>query len=104
MIYRRGDVGEFRQFESVVEEARPEFVYHLAAEFGRRNGEDFYETMWKANAVGTKNLVTLQRRYGFRSVVFSSSEVYGDYEGAMDEECSCASPSVTQRLRDLQVG
>ena len=84
--YLRGDVGEFRQFASVIEGSRPELVYHLAAEFGRRNGEDFYETMWKANAVGTKNLLTLQRGHGFRSVIFSSSEVYGDYDGVMAEE------------------
>lgn len=84
--YRRADVGEFRQFESVVQEVQPDLVYHLAAEFGRRNGEDFYETMWRSNAVATKNLLTLQRRYGFRSVVFSSSEVYGDYGGTMTED------------------
>lgn len=84
--YIRGDVGEYRQFERVVEGSRPDLVYHLAAEFGRRNGEDFYETMWKANAVGTKNLLALQQRSGFRSVVFSSSEVYGDYEGTMVED------------------
>jgi dTDP-glucose 4,6-dehydratase len=84
--FLRGDVGEYRQFESAIEQSRPELVYHLAAEFGRKNGEDFYETMWKANAVGTKNLLSLQRRHGFRSVVFSSSEVYGDYDGTMSEE------------------
>jgi dTDP-glucose 4,6-dehydratase len=84
--YRRADVGEFRQLESVMQEAEPEIVYHLAAEFGRRNGEDFYETMWRANAVGTKNLLTLQRQLGYRSVVFSSSEVYGDYDGVMLED------------------
>lgn len=85
-LYVRGDVAEYRQFEAVIEAARPELVYHLAAEFGRRNGEDFYETMWRTNVVGTKNLLTLQRRFGFRSVVFSSSEVYGDYGGVMTEE------------------
>jgi dTDP-glucose 4,6-dehydratase len=84
--FRRGDIGEYRQFENILEEASPELVYHLAAEFGRRNGEDFYETMWRSNAVGTKNLLTLQRRMGFRSVVFSSSEVYGDYDGTMLED------------------
>lgn len=84
--YRRADVGIFRQFERVVEEVRPDLVYHLAAEFGRRNGEDFYETLWTANAVGTKNLLTLQHEYGFKSVVFSSSEVYGDYTGVMSED------------------
>jgi dTDP-glucose 4,6-dehydratase len=84
--FRRGDIGEYRQFENILEEAGPDLVYHLAAEFGRRNGEDFYETMWRSNAVGTKNLLTLQRRMGFRSVIFSSSEVYGDYDGTMLED------------------
>jgi dTDP-glucose 4,6-dehydratase len=85
-LYRRGDIGEFRQLESVIEAAQPVIVYHLAAEFGRANGEDFYETMWRANAIGVKNLLTLQRRFGFRSVIFSSSEVYGDYDGVMSED------------------
>lgn len=84
--YRRGEVSEYRQFERVVEEAQPALVYHLAAEFGRQNGEDFYETMWRSNAIGTKNMLRLQQRFGFRSVIFSSSEVYGDYAGVMRED------------------
>lgn len=99
--YRRGEVGEFRQFEAVAEEAKPELVYHLAAEFGRRNGEDFYETMWRSNAVGTKNLLNLQRKMGFRSVVFSSSEVYGDYDQRMDEEIPSTVP--IRQLNDYAI-
>jgi dTDP-glucose 4,6-dehydratase len=108
--YVRADVGEYRQFERVVETTRPDLVYHLAAEFGRRNGEDFYETMWKANAVGTKNLLILQRRFGFRSIVFSSSEVYGDYEGAMREDLMQEIPirqlndyAISKWVNELQV-
>lgn len=84
--YVRGDVGEFRQFERVVEGRDFDYVYHLAAEFGRWNGEDFYETLWRSNAIGTKNLLRLQERFGFRSIYFSSSEVYGDYDGVMVED------------------
>lgn len=84
--YVRGDVGEFRQFERVVEGRGFDYVYHLAAEFGRWNGEDFYETLWRSNAIGTKNLLRLQERLGFRSIFFSSSEVYGDYDGVMVED------------------
>ena len=91
--YHRGDVGEYRQFENVVSRVKPEFVYHLAAEFGRWNGEDFYETMWRANAVGTKHLLTLAERYQFRGVVFSSSEVYGDFEGEMNEDVMMTQPA-----------
>jgi dTDP-glucose 4,6-dehydratase len=99
--FRRGAVGEYRQFEAVVEEAKPELVYHLAAEFGRRNGEDFYETMWTSNVIGTKNLLGLQRRFGFRSVLFSSSEVYGDYPEVMREEVMEKAP--VRQLNDYAI-
>jgi dTDP-glucose 4,6-dehydratase len=84
--YLRGDVGNYRQLENVVTHKKFEVVYHLAAEFGRWNGEDFYDTMWTSNVIGTKNLLRLQEKHRFRQVFFSSSEVYGDYEGTMSED------------------
>lgn len=90
-LYARCDVGEFRQIERVFERMGPfDYVYHCAAEFGRWNGEDFYETLWRTNAVGTKNIIRLQERLKFRLIHFSSSEVYGDWpelmiESVMDE-------------------
>jgi dTDP-glucose 4,6-dehydratase len=90
-LYARADVGEFRQIERVFEKLGPfDYVYHCAAEFGRWNGEDFYENLWGTNAVGTKNMIRLQERLKFRLIHFSSSEVYGDWpdlmvESVMDE-------------------
>jgi len=84
--YVRCDVGEFRQLERLFAEHSFEYVYHLAAEFGRWNGEDYYEQLWKTNAVGTKNVIRLQERYGFRLIHFSSSEIYGDYGEVMRED------------------
>ena len=83
--YIRCDVGEFRQIERLVERIKPEFVYHLAAEFGRKNGEDFYESLWRTNAIGTKNVLRLQEQYRFRMLFASSSEIYGEYNGLMSE-------------------
>lgn len=84
--YARCDVGEFRQLERVFERFGPfDYVYHCAAEFGRWNGEDYYDSLWRTNAVGTKNVIRLQERLGFRLVHFSSSEVYGDWDGVMSE-------------------
>jgi dTDP-glucose 4,6-dehydratase len=84
--YARCDVGEFRQIERVFERMGPfDYVYHCAAEFGRWNGEDFYETLWRTNAVGTKNILRLQERLKFRLIHFSSSEVYGDWPELMVE-------------------
>ena len=85
--YSRCDIADFRQLERVFEKAGPfDFVYHAAAEFGRWNGEDFYEQLWRTNAVGTKNVIRLQEKYGFKLIHFSSSEVYGDFEGVMRED------------------
>ena len=85
-LYARCDVGEFRQIERVIEHMGPfSYVYHCAAEFGRWNGEDFYETLWRTNAVGTKNIIRLQERLKFRLIHFSSSEVYGDWPELMVE-------------------
>lgn len=90
--YLRFDVGEFRQIEGLFEDRPFELVYHLAAEFGRWNGEDFYETMWRSNAIGTKHMIRMQERLGFRMVFTSSSEVYGDYRGVMREDVLMETP------------
>ncbi len=95
--YARCDVSEFRQVERLwtgggwpngyTPKGRAfDMVYHLAAEFGRWNGEDYYENLWATNAVGTKNILRMQEREGFKAVYFSSSEVYGDWLDVMSED------------------
>lgn len=85
-LYARCDVGTFQQIERVFDRMGPfDYVYHCAAEFGRWNGEDFYETLWQTNAIGTKNIIRLQERHKFRLIHFSSSEVYGDWPEIMVE-------------------
>lgn len=83
--YVRADVSNFRQIEKIFEGRRFDYVYHLAAEYGRWNGEDYYENLWSTNVVGTKHLIRLQEKQKFRMIFFSSAEVYGDYEGKMTE-------------------
>ena len=84
--YVRCNVGEHRELERVFQCLGPfDYVYHCAAEFGRWNGEDFYESLWRTNAVGTKNVIRLQEQLGFRLIHFSSSDVYGDWAGVMAE-------------------
>jgi dTDP-glucose 4,6-dehydratase len=82
----RCDVAEFRQLSRLVEAHRFDLVYHLAAEFGRWNGEDHYEQVWRSNVVGTKNVLRLQERHRFRMVFASTSEVYGDVDDLMTED------------------
>ncbi len=85
--YIRCDVGKYRQAERMFNGANHDFdyVYHLAVEYGRWNGEDYYKNLWMTNTVGTKNMLRLQEKKKFRMIFFSSAEVYGDYEGRMSE-------------------
>lgn len=85
--YSRCDIADFRQLERVFEKAGPfDLVYNCAAEFGRWNGEDFYEQVWRSNVIGMKNIIRLQEKLKFKLVHFSSSEVYGDYDDIMKED------------------
>jgi len=84
--YLRCDVAEYRQLERIFDRHSFDYVYHLAAEFGRWNGEDFYENLWSSNAIGTKHMLRMQEKRHFRLIYFSSSEVYGDWDGVMRED------------------
>jgi len=84
--YIRCDVGKYRQVERTFEEHNFDYVYHAAAEYGRWNGEDYYENLWLTNAVGTKNILRMQEKKKFRIIFFGSAEVYGDYDGVMSED------------------
>ncbi len=108
--YVRCDVSKYRQLERVFDQHKFDYVYHLAAEYGRWNGEDHYENLWLTNVVGTKHMIRLQQREGFRMVFFSSAEVYGDYDGVMSEDVMDRVPikqmndyAITKWAGELQV-
>ncbi len=94
--YYRCDIANYRQLEqlflnrSII--GQFDYVYHLAAEFGRINGEVYYDTLWQTNVIGTRNILELQRIYNFKLIFASSSEVYGEqsnevlYEDMMEKQ------------------
>lgn len=84
--YIRCDVSKHRQLERIFDQHDFDYVYHLAAEYGRWNGEDYYENLWITNVIGTKNITRIQEKKRFRLIFFSSAEVYGDYDGVMSED------------------
>lgn len=84
--YIRCDVSKYRQVEKIFTEHSFDYVYHAAAEYGRWNGENYYENLWTTNAVGTKNILRMQEKKKFRLIFFGSAEVYGDYDGVMKED------------------
>jgi dTDP-glucose 4,6-dehydratase len=102
--YVRADVRSYRQLERVFEGREFDYVYHLAAEYGRWNGEAYYENLWETNVIGTKHLLRLQERLGFRMVFFSSAEVYGDYGGVMNEDVMVENPiKDTYQMNDYAI-
>jgi dTDP-glucose 4,6-dehydratase len=85
-LHHRVDTGVYQQVDALFRQHKFDFVYHLAAEYGRWNGEDHYDNVWQTNVIGTKNLLRLQEQHRFKMVFFSSAEVYGDYDGVMFED------------------
>lgn len=87
--YFRADISNYRELMMIMgyilqslrkqNKGDIDYVYHLAAEFGRMNGEMYYERLWATNAIGTKNILSLQKAGLFNKLIFfSSSEVYGN--------------------------
>jgi dTDP-glucose 4,6-dehydratase len=102
--YIRADVRNYRQLERVFEKWNFDYVYHLAAEYGRWNGEDYYENLWSTNVIGTKHLIRLQEKLEFRMILFSSAEVYGDYDGMMSEDVMINNPiKDTYQMNDYAI-
>ena len=102
--YIRADVKNYRQLEKVLETGKFDYVYHLAAEYGRWNGEDYYENLWSTNAIGTKHMIRLQEKLKFRMIFFSSAEVYGDYNGVMSEDVMISNPIMdTYQMNDYAI-
>jgi dTDP-glucose 4,6-dehydratase len=108
--YVRCDVSKYRQVKRLFEEHDFDFVYHAAAEYGRWNGEDYYENLWLTNAVGTKNMLRMQEKEKFRMIFFGSAEVYGDYDGVMSEDVMDRVPikqmndyAMTKWINELQI-
>ncbi len=106
----RCDVSKYRQVERLFENHEFEYVYHAAAEYGRWNGEAYYENLWLTNAVGTRNILEMQRKKKFRMMFFGSAEVYGDYDELMSEDVMEKVPlrqmndyAITKWVNELQI-
>jgi dTDP-glucose 4,6-dehydratase len=102
--YRRCDVRNYRQLEGLLNGNKFDYIYHLAAEYGRWNGEEYYENLWQTNVIGTKHMIRLQEKLGFKMIFFSSAEVYGDYTGIMSEDVMVTNPiQDTYQMNDYAI-
>src|SRR6185437_12857276 len=81
--YMRADIAEARQVERVFNWYEPEVVYNLAAEFGRVNGQEYYEQLWRTNQIGNQNIIEACLAHDSKLILAGSSEAYGDSDQAV---------------------
>lgn len=84
--YMRADVADYRELRRAFVEYEPDVVYHLAAEFGRHNGNEYYGRVWETNLIGTHNVLELAAQFGARVIFASTSEIYGDLDAPILNE------------------
>ena len=108
--YYRCDISNYRNLQNIMDYCKPDLVYNCAAEFGRWNGEEYYDDVWKSNVIGTKNIIRLQEEMKFKLVHFSSSEVYGDHDSIMHEEtldkvviAQMNDYAISKRVNEIQI-
>jgi dTDP-glucose 4,6-dehydratase len=103
----RCDVSDYRQLRRALESFYPDVVYHLAAEFGRINGEEYYEQVWRSNVIGTRNMLEIQKIMKFKLIFASSSEIYGDSDETILTEETAPAPqkndyAISKWVNELQ--
>ncbi len=98
--YIRCDISEFRQLQEALTVTEFDLVYHLAAEFGRFNGEATMRECGSPMLSVPKTYEAAGKRR-FRLVFSSSSEIYGDYRGIMFEDLSSKQP--LKQLNDYAI-
>jgi dTDP-glucose 4,6-dehydratase len=78
--YIRCDVTKYRQLERLFDQHHFDYVYHLAAEYGRWNGEDYYENLWLTNVVGELQVLNSAAMFGTETVRVRPVNAYGPHE------------------------
>lgn len=87
-----GDLRDYASLDRAIEIARPDYVFHLAAQSYPKTSFDSPADTLDTNVLGTARLLEALRRRGDGAVVHicASSEVFGKVpreRGSIDEEC-----------------
>lgn len=74
------DIADGESLADIVEEIRPDRVYHLAAASSVRRSLEAPAEAFRVNTLGTRNILEAVRRFGAkpRILVVSSAEAYGE--------------------------
>ena len=102
------DIYDFEKLENVFQKVRPEIIFHCAALARIQPSFENPDRYFQVNAVGTRNILALAKKYGSGRVVYSaSSSAYGDQEApALGEDLKLTAQSMhpygsTKRMGEM---
>lgn len=86
-VNREVDISIRKELEEVIGQFRPEVIFHAAAMARIQPSFDNPGRYFEVNVIGTRNVLTLAKKYGVRRVVYSaSSSAYGNQEPPLHED------------------
>jgi UDP-glucose 4-epimerase len=80
------DITDFETLNKVIQEIKPEIVFHLAASISRDRDFSIYDKMEKTNVKGTLNLLQSLQDLDTHFIFTSTSEVYGNNSSPFRED------------------
>src|SRR3989338_1996254 len=102
------DISDFEKLEKVFGEVKPEIIFHCAALARIQPSFENPERYFEVNAIGTKNVLKLAKKFGTKRVVYSaSSSAYGDQDApALGEDLKLTAQSLhpygsTKRMGEM---
>jgi len=90
--YVQADIRNLQDLYPVAYRFMPNVVYHLAAMVSRVTCEAAPEMTMATNVTGTSNVCQLCKAFDIKMINISTSEVYGNRDGLMDE-CDSLNPN-----------
>jgi len=81
------DITDKKKLIEVVQNVKPDIVFHLAASLNRKRDVENYDENIEVNIVGTKNLLEALKSVDYDKLIFTStSEVYGNNNSPYNEK------------------
>ena len=91
--YYQVDINNPTEIAKMFKETNPDVVYLLAAMVSRVTCEAAASLAVSTNLTGVQNIIEFCKMYDSKLVYFSTSEVYGNLGGILDEETTIPEPN-----------
>ena len=77
-LYVKGDISSYSEMEYLFRVVEPDLVFHLAAEVGRYNSENYHFKCIGNNVMGALNVAIQCAKWNSKLIYSSTSEIYGE--------------------------